>query len=50
MIETDCKRFCITKKDGVYQPMKLQGRRWINLDQAKNIVEAKKIIEGVYAN
>ena len=50
MIETDCKQFCITKKDVVYQPMKLRGRQWIYLEKTKNIVEAKKIIEGVYAN
>ena len=48
MIQTDCKQFCITKKDGVYQPMKVQGNRWINLEKAKTIAEAKKIIEEVY--
>jgi len=50
MIQTDCKQFCITKKDGVYQPMKKLGNRWINLEKAKTIVDAKKIIEAAYAS
>jgi len=45
MIETDCKLFCITKKDGIYQPMKLRGRQWIYLNQTRCVFDAKKIIE-----
>jgi len=40
-ISSVCGRFCITKKDGIYQPMKLKGALWVRLAPSSDILEAK---------
>ena len=41
-ITSTCGLFCITKKNGVYQPMKLKGSIWQRLETATEISVAKQ--------
>lgn len=45
IIQSDCLMYCITKKDGVYQPMKRRGMQWVHLKTSTDINEAKTTIE-----
>ena len=48
-IKSLCGRFCITKEDGIYQPMKLKGAIWVKLKQSDDLKQAKKIVEEAVA-
>ena len=42
-IKSECGLFCITKKDGMYRPLKLRGNTWKALAyDINNIDDAKK--------
>ena len=44
MIESDCKQFCITKRDDLYKPMAKVGNRWVGYEQVATADEAKAFI------
>lgn len=46
-ISSDCGRFCITKKDGEYQPMSRTGATWTRLKPCIDIDSAKECCEAL---
>ncbi|NOR68526.1 MAG: hypothetical protein GQ532_02315 [Methylomarinum sp.] len=44
-IKSKCGLFCITKKDGEYQPLRLKGSIWVSLDVTNDISAAKSSCE-----
>jgi len=45
MILSDCKHYCITKKDGVYEALAKCGNVWKGLGESKDPKQAKLLAE-----